>query len=264
MERIFGYECFTQGLKVAREATQEFFVIGQLIWFLFFTTEIDTSSKFKYKKNPYIPLIKTPDIYNYGPTAGANQQVKDSDNQELNEVEPGRIDDSLNFVRRRRSHGHNATASNETSAVSNATKSPIELWKPAASHQNVVIYTKDEQIVVPSVPQAVAIESVNIHDKPVVGHIPHFHVSYWMFYPFSQGKTVCTLNLGPLGPIPIPLVPIFNICLGTKKEFGSHVGDWEHMSLFFRGRMEPDVSLLRNLGSVSYRLDILGDVRVCP
>jgi len=61
-----------------------------------------------------------------------------------------------------------------------------------------------------------------------------------MFYPFSQGKTICTLNLGPLGPIPIPLVPIINFCLGTKKEFGSHVGDWEHMSLFFRGRMEPD------------------------
>lgn len=71
--------------------------------------------------------------------------------------------------------------------------------------------------------------------------IPHFHVTYWMFYPFSQGKTMCTLNLGPLGPIPIPLIPIFNICLGTRKEFGSHVGDWEHISLNFKGRMEPDV-----------------------
>lgn len=80
-----------------------------------------------------------------------------------------------------------------------------------------------------------------VHDKPTAP-IPHFHVTYWMFYPFSQGKTMCTLNLGPLGPWPIPLIPIFNICLGTKKEFGSHIGDWEHMSLFFRGRMEPDVS----------------------
>lgn len=193
-------------------------------------------------------MIKTPDIYNYGPTDDAKQdtkQVKDSEKQELtNEVDSER-DDSLNFVRRRRSHGHNATAFNETSEASNSTNSPIELWKPAASHQNVVIYSKGEQIVVPSVPQAVAVDDIKIiHEKPIVGNIPHFHVSYWMFYPFSQGKTVCTLNLGPLGPIPIPLVPIFNICLGTKKEFGSHVGDWEHMSLFFRGRMEPDVSFL--------------------
>uniref|UniRef100_A0A182YE26 Uncharacterized protein n=1 Tax=Anopheles stephensi TaxID=30069 RepID=A0A182YE26_ANOST len=67
---------------------------------------------------------------------------------------------------------------------------------------------------------------------------PHFHVTYWMFYPYSQGKIMCTIDLGPFGPWPIPL--IFGMCLGTKKEFGSHVGDWEHMSLFFRGRKEPD------------------------
>lgn len=109
-----------------------------------------------------------------------------------------------------------------------------------------MIFTKDEQIALPSAPptDAKADEIKIVHEKPSVASIPHFHVTYWMFYPFSQGKTVCTLNLGPLGPIPIPLLPIFNICLGTKKEFGSHVGDWEHMSLFFRGRMEPDVSSL--------------------
>lgn len=238
-----------------------------------FISEIDTTSKFKYKKNPYIPLIKTPEVYNFGPTSGDNQlvqdkqQFKDNEKQELNDVESGRDDDdSLNFVRRRRSHGHNVTALNETSVV-NATKAPLELWKPVTSLQNVVIYTKDEQIVVPSVPQAVTVDDIHkiVHDKPIVGNIPHFHVSYWMFYPFSQGKTVCTLNLGPLGPIPIPLVPIFNICLGTKKEFGSHVGDWEHMSLFFRGRMEPDVSstfsLIKNSG---YSQKILGNVRVSP
>lgn len=50
---------------------------------------------------------------------------------------------------------------------------------------------------------------------------------------------MCTIDLGPFGPWPIPL--IFGMCLGTKKEFGSHVGDWEHMSLYFRGRKEPDV-----------------------
>lgn len=92
---------------------------------------------------------------------------------------------------------------------------------------------------------------------------PQFHVTYWMFYPysqvksnshseflcentdlafclfhFSQGKAICTLSLGPLGNLPIP--QIFGVCLGTKKDFGSHVGDWEHMTLFFNGREEPD------------------------
>uniref|UniRef100_A0AAG5D237 Vacuolar protein sorting-associated protein 62 n=1 Tax=Anopheles atroparvus TaxID=41427 RepID=A0AAG5D237_ANOAO len=74
--------------------------------------------------------------------------------------------------------------------------------------------------------------------KEVTSDYPHFHVTYWMFYPYSQGKVICTIDLGPFGPWPIPL--IFGMCLGTKKEFGSHVGDWEHMSLFFRGRKEPD------------------------
>lgn len=108
------------------------------------------------------------------------------------------------------------------------------------------MYTKNDQIVLPTVPQLIKLDDIKIiHEKPAVAQsIPHFHVTYWMFYPYSQGKTVCTLNFGPLGPIPIPLLPIFNICLGTKKEFGSHVGDWEHMSLFFRGGMEPDVSLV--------------------
>lgn len=49
---------------------------------------------------------------------------------------------------------------------------------------------------------------------------------------------MCTINLGPLGRLPIPL--IFGVCLGTKKDFGSHIGDWEHMSLYFKGRSEPE------------------------
>jgi hypothetical protein len=101
-----------------------------------------------------------------------------------------------------------------------------------------VIYTKDEQIVLPSAPVSVLQKREDL-TASLKDQIPHFHVSYWMFYPFSQGKTICTLNLGPLGPIPIPL--IWNMCLGTKKDFGSHVGDWEHFSLSFKGRMEPEV-----------------------
>lgn len=60
----------------------------------------------------------------------------------------------------------------------------------------------------------------------------HFHVTYWMFYPFSEGKAVCVLDLGFFGTWPIPTVG--GICLGKLKEYGNHVGDWEHMSLYFK------------------------------
>lgn len=49
---------------------------------------------------------------------------------------------------------------------------------------------------------------------------------------------MCTLSLGPFGNLPIP--QFFGMCLGTRKDFGSHVGDWEHMTLFFNGNKEPD------------------------
>lgn len=62
----------------------------------------------------------------------------------------------------------------------------------------------------------------------------NFHVTYWMFYPFSQGKSLCTFDMGRFGAWPIPKVN--NYCLGNIKEFGSHVGDWEHISLYFEVR----------------------------
>ncbi|KAK0088546.1 hypothetical protein PV325_011607 [Microctonus aethiopoides] len=65
----------------------------------------------------------------------------------------------------------------------------------------------------------------------------HFHVTYWMFYPFSEGKAVCVLDLGFLGTWPIPSVG--GICLGKLKGYGNHVGDWEHMSLYFKGDDYP-------------------------
>uniref|UniRef100_A0A034VQC0 Vacuolar protein sorting-associated protein 62 n=1 Tax=Bactrocera dorsalis TaxID=27457 RepID=A0A034VQC0_BACDO len=68
--------------------------------------------------------------------------------------------------------------------------------------------------------------------------MPSFHVTYWMFYPYSQGKTMCTLSLGPLGSIPFPAV--YGFCLGRRKDIGSHIGDWEHMSLYFTGDAEPE------------------------
>lgn len=208
--------------------------------------EIEASNKFHYKKNPYIPLTKTPEIYDYS-LVSSNKvsddlKLEENEKVETNEVDD-RQDDDVKANRRKRSED---SLTNQTQPA-NLTEQSNERWK-AISSPNVIIYTKDDKIVLPSVPQSIKVDEIKIvHDKPAgsSSNIPHFHVTYWMFYPFSQGKTVCTLNLGPLGPIPIPLLPIFNICLGTKKEFGSHVGDWEHMSLFFRGRMEPDVSFVK-------------------
>uniref|UniRef100_A0A1A9WSL1 Vacuolar protein sorting-associated protein 62 n=1 Tax=Glossina brevipalpis TaxID=37001 RepID=A0A1A9WSL1_9MUSC len=68
--------------------------------------------------------------------------------------------------------------------------------------------------------------------------VPMFHVTYWMFYPYSQGKNMCTLSLGPFGSIPFPAV--YGYCLGRNKDIGSHIGDWEHMSLYFNCAAEPE------------------------
>ncbi|EZA47745.1 Putative vacuolar protein sorting-associated protein [Ooceraea biroi] len=65
----------------------------------------------------------------------------------------------------------------------------------------------------------------------------HFHVTYWMFYPFSEGKTICVLDLGFFGSWPIPTLA--GVCVGTLKEYGSHVGDWEHTSLYFKNNEHP-------------------------
>lgn len=64
-----------------------------------------------------------------------------------------------------------------------------------------------------------------------VGGFPHFQVTYWMFYPYNRGKSMCTVDMGPFGDWPIPKVN--NLCYGAVKEYGNHVGDWEHMTLYF-------------------------------
>lgn len=79
-------------------------------------------------------------------------------------------------------------------------------------------------------------QNPNVSQVPVYAHVTEcgqkkFYVSYWLFFPFSQGKPICTLDMGVLGPLPLPVIN--NRCFGTLKEFGSHVGDWEHMSLMF-------------------------------
>lgn len=171
-----------------------------------------------------------------------NGDAAESEKIGLNEVEKEESDNdklsASNYIRRKRRNDDSMQKHNETQLGSELLRNSNDNWKaiPASS---VVIYTKDEQIVLPSAPPPAQQQQMREEVKESQS-IPHFQVSYWMFYPFSQGKTICTLNLGPLGPIPIPL--IWNMCLGTKKEFGSHVGDWEHFSLSFKGQVEPDVS----------------------
>ncbi|XP_030752097.1 putative vacuolar protein sorting-associated protein TDA6 isoform X1 [Sitophilus oryzae] len=63
--------------------------------------------------------------------------------------------------------------------------------------------------------------------------LPYFHVSYWMFYPYNEGKDVCFI-----GKWPTPL--IFSKCFGRYKKMGNHVGDWEHMTLLFSGKEYPE------------------------
>jgi hypothetical protein len=148
--------------------------------------------------------------------------------------------DNQQFVRRKRSDNSEEVKLNQTTSnVTNSMNGTNE-WK--AIHPSLIIYTKNEEIVVPMPKPPPSKESFVASTSTILNpSLPQFIVDYWMFYPYSQGKTICTINLGILGPIPIPL--IFNMCLGTKKEFGSHVGDWEHVSLMFRGgKMEPDVS----------------------
>ena len=191
--------------------------------------EIESSQKFHYKKNPYIPLTKTPEIYNYGPPGYVQIKsvqdfkpldTKQFDKLETNEIKLNKDTPVVNFIRRRRSEIAGVVNQTEVDQISSSSNNSDGQWK-AIKPQNVIIFSKDDQVILPSAPQAIKVDEIKIiHEKAQpIADIPHFHVTYWMFYPFSQGKTVCTLNLGPLGPIPIPLVPIFNICLGTKKEF---------------------------------------------
>ena len=82
-------------------------------------------------------------------------------------------------------------------------------------------------------------QNPNITNVPVYAYVSeckcnHFHVTYWLFFPYSQGKTMCILDMGMLGPVPIP--HFNNQCFGQLREFGSHVGDWEHTSFLFKVR----------------------------
>lgn len=57
----------------------------------------------------------------------------------------------------------------------------------------------------------------------------HFFVTYWFFFPYNEGKEICSLRLGKSKAV--PMLNIFKKCLGKVVRFGNHVGDWEHMTL---------------------------------
>ncbi|XP_076268014.1 uncharacterized protein LOC143201042 isoform X2 [Rhynchophorus ferrugineus] len=63
--------------------------------------------------------------------------------------------------------------------------------------------------------------------------LPSFQVTYWMFYPYNEGKEICFL-----GKVPAPL--IFSKCFGHYRKLGNHIGDWEHVSYIFSGKSYPD------------------------
>lgn len=58
-----------------------------------------------------------------------------------------------------------------------------------------------------------------------------FEITYWLFFPFSQGKEICTISAGAFGPVPFPWLR--KACLGKVKRYGDHLGDWEHVTLSF-------------------------------
>lgn len=58
-----------------------------------------------------------------------------------------------------------------------------------------------------------------------------FTVTYWMFYPYNNGKTICSVSIWG---IRIPKLMDNNTCQWDEITMGNHVGDWEHISIYFK------------------------------
>uniref|UniRef100_A0A1B0CV26 Vacuolar protein sorting-associated protein 62 n=1 Tax=Lutzomyia longipalpis TaxID=7200 RepID=A0A1B0CV26_LUTLO len=218
-----------------------------------------SDGKVEFKTNPYIPLQKPQPIenLNYFTSQDAIPSYKVLDNH---------LDGRTKAQKRRKRevavvmaqsvHGNTSTygapevmneLAEEAPKVENISKVVekdeewsvpvnVPLHTPYKDHRDVDYYANYVQNDDFQQQQKVNIPNGKIKDKEVT--YPHLFVTYWMFYPYNQGKTICSISLGPFGHLPIPL--FFGMCFGTRRDFGSHVGDWEHMSLYFRGRREPD------------------------
>ncbi|XP_046661754.1 putative vacuolar protein sorting-associated protein TDA6 [Homalodisca vitripennis] len=78
-------------------------------------------------------------------------------------------------------------------------------------------------------------------------------ITYWFFYPYNEGKVVCTVPLGKARALPVPKV--FKKCLGKRTAFGSHVGDWEHMSLQIKDSVPDSLYLSVHTVGAYYTYD---------
>jgi hypothetical protein len=197
--------------------------------------DYDYNGLFKRKRTTTLPSKKP-----------VNKELETSESNEISDEKPDKQKASraIRYIVKRSLQEENITvSSDEISTVLKTVNitgnySDDGPWNPLSNSIEIDNYTfkiddKEDELSTDKN------ETSEIPEE--TSNLPHFHVTYWMFYPYSQGKSMCTLNIPLLGPLPIPLIPILNICLGTKKEFGGHVGDWEHMSLFFKGKMHPEV-----------------------
>ncbi|XP_047483296.1 uncharacterized protein LOC125035144 isoform X2 [Penaeus chinensis] len=81
-----------------------------------------------------------------------------------------------------------------------------------------------------------------------------FTVTYWMFYPYNYGKDVCTINLGYyLGRM--YKLPVNGTCFGEEIAMGKHVGDWEHVSIQFRGTVPLNMYVSSHNFGAYYQYD---------
>ncbi|XP_018016836.1 uncharacterized protein LOC108673504 [Hyalella azteca] len=62
-------------------------------------------------------------------------------------------------------------------------------------------------------------------------HGHHFTITYWFFYPYNHGKEICTTSMIFIGRVAKPLYK--GKCHGETVVMGNHVGDWEHLSIYF-------------------------------
>lgn len=74
---------------------------------------------------------------------------------------------------------------------------------------------------------------------------PSFTATYWTFYPYNEGKKICFIGK-------VPAFTFFGRCFGHKKIIGNHIGDWEHMTLSFRGEEYPSDLYIASHNSGSY------------